>query len=184
MRQRILDAAREEFLLSGFARASMRAIAAQAGMTVGNIYLYFAGKEQLFDALVGDTVRQVHTLMQLSSASDEGLRWLADGLHSVFMRNRVEFLILISRSDGSKYENLKETIIDFARRKLPEQFHHPDNEGLFSPVAVALIEGLLDIFNHCPDDEAKLTADLYRFLNYMLTGLVTRRRTEVLPCED
>ena len=38
MRQRIVEAARDEFFQSGYARASMRAIAQQAGMTVAEIF--------------------------------------------------------------------------------------------------------------------------------------------------
>lgn len=51
-KERILDAARAEFLEKGFQGASMRAIASAAGMTTGAIYGYFSSKEDLFDALV------------------------------------------------------------------------------------------------------------------------------------
>lgn len=175
-----MEAAREEFLLSGYARASMRAIAAQAGMTVGNIYLYFSGKEQLFDALVGETVEQLRVLMRMTSASDESIRELAEGLHRMFIQSRVEFLLLTTRSEGSKYEPLKETIIDFARRRMPEQFGHGELSGLYGPLSVALIEGLLFIFNRFEGDEARLTQDLIQFLNYMLCGLLRRERKEAV----
>lgn len=40
----IVNAAREEFLVRGYRDASMRLIAAAAGMSAGNIYKYFRSK--------------------------------------------------------------------------------------------------------------------------------------------
>lgn len=173
-KQRIIDAALDEFLISGYDKASMRSIAAQAGMTVGNIYLYFTGKEQLFDALVGEPVAKLRRMMEMQ-ASDEGLRRLAMDLHQIFIERRVEFLILISRSEGSPYQGLKRDIIEFAKRKLARQFGNGTDERRFSPIAVALVEGLLDIFHQSTEaDDADLGEDLYLFLNYMLSGLTGR----------
>ncbi len=46
-RDQILDAARTCFVRSGFHAASMQDICAQAGMSPGNLYRYFASKEAL-----------------------------------------------------------------------------------------------------------------------------------------
>lgn len=48
----ILDAALAVFAEKGFAAARMEDISRRAGVTKGTIYLYFAGKEALFKALV------------------------------------------------------------------------------------------------------------------------------------
>lgn len=50
--ERILPAAKEEFLEKGFEQASMRSIAAKAGMSAAGLYRHFADKEALFAALV------------------------------------------------------------------------------------------------------------------------------------
>ena len=176
-KQRIIDAALDEFLDRGYGHASMRAIAAQAGMTVGNIYLYFTGKERLFEALVGETVEKLRWMMAMQDASDESLRWLALRLHGIFLEKRVEFLILITRSEGSPYRGFKEEIIDFAARKLEEQYGTGESNLRFHPVSVALIEGLIDIFHRFPS-EGHLTDVLYFFLNHMLSGLTAREPTE------
>lgn len=49
-RARLLQAAREQFLRQGYRAASLRAIAAQAGVDVMLIRRYFGSKEQLFTA--------------------------------------------------------------------------------------------------------------------------------------
>ena len=173
MRQRIVEAARDEFFQSGYARASMRAIAQQAGMTVGNIYLYFPGKEQLFDAIVGETVRQIQEITRLPSANNDTIRKMADALRAPFVQNRVEFMILVTRSSGSKYENYKQMLITLAQRRMREEFVARGYEALYDPLAVAIMEGLMEIFRTYDGDEKRLEQSLVCFLNYMLGGLLS-----------
>lgn len=51
-RTQVIEAARECFRVSGFHGASMAQIAAEAGMSVGHIYRYFANKEAVIAAIV------------------------------------------------------------------------------------------------------------------------------------
>jgi AcrR family transcriptional regulator len=57
--RRILDAAREHFHAQGLERASVDAIAADAGVSKMTIYSHFASKEGLFEAVVRDRTDQV-----------------------------------------------------------------------------------------------------------------------------
>ena len=50
-RQRIIDAAREEFLARGVSRTTMEHIAASAGVTRGAVYWHFSNKTELFQAM-------------------------------------------------------------------------------------------------------------------------------------
>jgi TetR/AcrR family transcriptional regulator, mexJK operon transcriptional repressor len=54
----ILIAARQAFLDSGFGSVSMDAIARLAGVSKATVYAHFAGKEELFGAVVGDVCRR------------------------------------------------------------------------------------------------------------------------------
>lgn len=58
-RQRLLDAALAEFAEHGIAGARVDRIAAQANSNKAQIYHYFGGKAQLFDAVYGSIVRRV-----------------------------------------------------------------------------------------------------------------------------
>jgi AcrR family transcriptional regulator len=51
-RQQIIDGARRVFMRLGFDAASMNDITREAGVSKGTIYVYFASKEELFEALV------------------------------------------------------------------------------------------------------------------------------------
>jgi TetR/AcrR family transcriptional regulator, mexJK operon transcriptional repressor len=50
----ILGAARREFLKSGFGAVSMDAIAREAGVSKATVYAHFAGKEELFGAVISE----------------------------------------------------------------------------------------------------------------------------------
>jgi len=51
-RRQIMDGARRLFLTQGFDGASMNAIAEEAGVSKGTLYVYFESKEELFEAIV------------------------------------------------------------------------------------------------------------------------------------
>src|SRR6201992_2964390 len=55
-RRQILDGARKLFLDLGFDGASMGEIARAAGVSKGTLYVYFADKNRLFEAIVEEEV--------------------------------------------------------------------------------------------------------------------------------
>lgn len=57
-RKQIMDGASRMFLAQGFDAASMGAIAREAGVSKGTLYVYFKSKEDLFEAIVEDQRRQ------------------------------------------------------------------------------------------------------------------------------
>lgn len=58
-RKRILEAARKEMLRVGYQKASMRRIAADAGVTAGALYKHFKGKEEIFEAICDGVIAQL-----------------------------------------------------------------------------------------------------------------------------
>jgi AcrR family transcriptional regulator len=57
-RRQILDGARQVFMDLGFDGASMNEIARAAGVSKGTLYVYFADKSRLFEAIVEDEALQ------------------------------------------------------------------------------------------------------------------------------
>ena len=72
-REQILDAARRCFLRDGFHETSMQDLFAEAGLSSGAFYRYFAGKDELILAIAQDNFRDVvamiHTVAQESDGS-------------------------------------------------------------------------------------------------------------------
>jgi AcrR family transcriptional regulator len=62
-RARLLEAAEEVFTDLGYHDASIVKIAEAAGVAPGTFYLYFAGKQEIFDELVEDLNRRVRRAM-------------------------------------------------------------------------------------------------------------------------
>ena len=71
--ERILEAARHEFVGKGFKSASLRNIVKEAGVTTGAFYGYFTSKEELFDALVGE---KYETFMGMYRSTQEDFKRL------------------------------------------------------------------------------------------------------------
>lgn len=69
-KQRIIEAAREHFMRDGYEQATVRRIAANAGVDVAMVYYFFGNKEGLFSAAVLDVPE--HPLHQLAMLLDEG----------------------------------------------------------------------------------------------------------------
>lgn len=57
-RRQIVEGARRAFLANGFDAASMNEIARAAGVSKGTLYVYFKSKEELFEALVEEQIRE------------------------------------------------------------------------------------------------------------------------------
>ncbi|HML46704.1 MAG TPA: TetR/AcrR family transcriptional regulator [Clostridia bacterium] len=174
VKQRILDAAVQEFLVSGYQHTSMRTIAAQAGMTVGNVYLYFSGKEALFKALLDPVLLEVERLIQYKRGDDQAITPEAFAefpkeLCEIFLEHRHSFLILLDGSAGSPYEHYREHLRLSARLRIQEALATLDpcsatDEPLMDAVTTALIEGLLRIFTQHAQDSEALQSLLQRFL--------------------
>ncbi|GAA2113073.1 TetR/AcrR family transcriptional regulator [Actinomadura alba] len=62
-RRRLLDAAEEVFAAYGHQEASIVKITETAGVAQGTFYIYFEGKQQIFDELVTDLNRRVRRAM-------------------------------------------------------------------------------------------------------------------------
>ncbi len=67
-RELVLDAARAAFFELGMDRASMREIAQRAGYTPGAIYSYFASKEEMYGALLAESLERLNAAVQQSLA--------------------------------------------------------------------------------------------------------------------
>jgi AcrR family transcriptional regulator len=70
--EEILAAALESFAAKGFAATRIEDVAARAGISKGTLYLYFAGKEELFKAVVRQALLPNIARIEALAASFEG----------------------------------------------------------------------------------------------------------------
>ncbi len=115
--EQIMTAARQEFLTYGFAEASMRRIAAAAGMSAAGLYKHFPSKEEMFSALVEPAFQGLMALYRHEEAVElEALnagivtqKWETGGEARLAMNYIYDhldaFKLLICKSQGTRYES-------------------------------------------------------------------------------
>jgi AcrR family transcriptional regulator len=67
-RAHVLDAAREAFVELGLEGASLREIARRAGYTPGALYSYFQSKEEVYGALLGESLDRLQAAVAVAPA--------------------------------------------------------------------------------------------------------------------
>lgn len=113
---KILESARKEFLENGFEKASLKDICEGAGVTTGALYKRYKGKEDLFAAVVEQTVQELYAVAKQrgnrdpAALSDEELMkcWDMDGPDMMwwfrFLYERHDdFTLLLTCAEGTRY---------------------------------------------------------------------------------
>ncbi len=91
-RRAILQAARQVFARKGYDPATLEAVAREAGLAKGTLYLYFRDKEDLFFQVVLATLEDLQDCIREQGQRQEGalrkLRAVAAGQFTFFLRHR------------------------------------------------------------------------------------------------
>lgn len=134
-RTRILDAAERRFARSGFQRTTVNDVAAEAGMSPGNLYRYFDSKDAIVGALVERCRAEVAAdFAQLDSADD-----LLAAIDLLFRRHFAEttldraLLCLEICTESARNRILgdsRQHFVDFARTRLTALFERAQRRGL------------------------------------------------------
>ncbi len=123
--ERIMTAAKAEFLEKGYEKASIRTIAAAAGITSAALYRHFADKEAMFAALVQPTLDELavwcakmeerdYLLLenhQLEAMWEDGAD-MAVFLDFIYNGHFDEFKLLLCCSAGTAQANFLEQFIE------------------------------------------------------------------------
>lgn len=126
-RELLLQSAKKEFLERGYTKASLRTICRNAGVTTGALYFFFQNKEDLLKSLVTPPLEGLmeiiseHMSYELETgaefvSADENSADIAAAKEIVrFMYGYYdEFLILLTKSQGSEYEDIADKFADMA----------------------------------------------------------------------
>lgn len=179
IRENIVSSAKQEFLNKGYSKASMRDIASQAGITVGNIYRYYDSKELLFDSIVNPAFEKLNELInsiQLEKIpnADYDLYIKERNLFSDYFLNMLqahkeEIIILIRCSEGTKYKETKSHFAKTIENKVGSfvfdsfegQTKENDNSLMARVISKNVVDGLTEIvFHNGFNDMEKLKSDV------------------------
>lgn len=173
----LLEAGKQEFLKKGYLGASMREIAAAAGVTTGALYRYYTDKEALFEALVEKPSRELQEryrerqqsfaaqplkaqLQSMRQVSDSAADWMISYLYDHFDA----FKLIACHAAGTRYEYYIDTLIEIeaeSGRRLIDRMREagmPAQEldgGLIHILSGALFNGVFETVRHdMPRDKA------------------------------
>lgn len=128
IRNNIIAAALKEFTEKGYHDASMRVIAANAGVAIGNVYRYFKNKDELFNSIVEPVYTRftsmVFDLYQTQDSMPEMhllTEDITDKIMEFYAVHETELLILIDKSKGSKYEDIKDELISLVNFRIKSE---------------------------------------------------------------
>jgi len=162
VKEKIYQAAIEEFYKKGFLKAKMQDIAKKARISVGLTYSYYNNKEDLFAAIVEPIYKEIIYSIENEEERDSEIGDPANLFEqeSAFIlqllrQKRKIFLILIDCSKGTRFEKAKEQIINVTKEHIKRQLSPRVNDQLFKIdeafyhiLANNFIEGLLEIARH------------------------------------
>jgi AcrR family transcriptional regulator len=131
---RIIESAKIEFLANGFEKASLKTICDNAGITTGALYKRYKGKEDLFCAVVADTVEALNVFVEqrssvpVCSLSDAMLvkAWeMGESMLEWFRflyQHQNGFKLLISGAVGTRYANFQHDFVEIMTTKTYDYF--------------------------------------------------------------
>lgn len=168
-RDRILESAKKEFVNVSFQKASLRRIAADAGVTTGSIYRYFSSKDDLFYAIVGPAQEAFFALHQsfseqafASAAQDGGYDKQSESTQIMAMLDMVyadfdAFYLSIACAEGSVHDDFQkrfvahEEQVTFTYLETMKQAHAsswPVNRDAIHAAVEATVAAMLEPIRH------------------------------------
>lgn len=122
-----MNAGRREFSRKGFAKASMRSIASEVGVGVGNLYNYFPSKDSLFCAVLAPLTSSIYagfehhhgnTADAMNMLKEDYLVSTVSEYLNILRGNRSLMKILLFGAQGSSLEHFKAEFTDKATEQV------------------------------------------------------------------
>lgn len=189
-KKKLLESAKKEFLEKGFTGASLRTIAANAGVTTGAMYRHFKDKNAFFCALVDNAITATKNVIMLADPKNhekltpeqmqehiEFEKKSTDDFLNYMYENFDAFTLLLRKSAGSTHEHFQEDICDLYTKNCEKTFAWMYEQKIatkqVSPMTIhfmasTIINAFCDIILHnMTQKEAKeYISDIMEFTSY------------------
>lgn len=185
IRDNIRLSAINEFKEKGYETATMRAIALGAGISVGNLYRYYKNKDCLFEEIVSSVYKhittQTHNNCKLEFIDINLMEHveLIERIINARKGRRDELYILLEKSKGSKYQDVKGQIIKHLEKQFNEIIMTCVNidkeivkgETFAKAVATSLIEGVCTIIRECKDEKS-FVENIIQYVEFTIKSML------------
>ena len=172
IKDRIIVAAIEEFKANGYSNASIRNIANNAEISLGNIYRYFTNKEALYLAVINPFMESFHDAIQNKlNFHNQNPVELAATLAGILTQHADEFII-IRQGNTCHYNTFIAFLVQIISVKINEYLQTVDqaagdkvtNPALCEAVAEGFLVSLFKTFQSETDIEV-----LERYIRELVT---------------
>ncbi|MBQ3162047.1 MAG: TetR/AcrR family transcriptional regulator [Oscillospiraceae bacterium] len=180
-REKLIESAKAEFMEKGYNKASLRSICAKAGVTTGALYFFFEDKADLFKAIVGNAVDGLFEIMLAHFDEDEDIVAGTDAddmddyiddhsevaqllIHHIYSNYDAAILVL-TKSQGSEYENIVDKIVDVTESKSIEMMgkitaktgkNKKLNKYMLHLIIHIVVDSFVQLVIHEPDEKKAL----------------------------
>ena len=187
-REKLIDSARREFMEKGYNKASLRKICADAGVTTGALYFFFEDKEALFGATADGPYNELIAILKSHFEEDEALMEQSydaeEGDHDAFVEELVHHLyqnydvfhMLLTKAQGSKYENAVDDLADILDEtytkmsaKMGSHFGGKVNKQMVHWLTHMILDAFIHMITH-EKDEKKALAHIKKVMNFITKG--------------
>ncbi|MBO5081432.1 MAG: TetR/AcrR family transcriptional regulator [Lachnospiraceae bacterium] len=187
-REKLIDSARREFMEKGYNKASLRKICADAGVTTGALYFFFEDKEALFGAIADGPYNELIAILKSHFEEDEALMEqpydAEEGDHDAFVEELVHHLyqnydvfhMLLTKAQGSKYENAVDDLADILDEtytkmsaKMGSHYGGKVNKAMVHWLTHMILDAFIHMITH-EKDEKKALAHIKKVMNFITKG--------------
>lgn len=193
-RELLMESGKKEFLEKGYMKASLRKICADAGVTTGALYFFFKDKEDLFGAIAEPPLKELTDILNGHFSADAeaiSQEHSIDGInahelvdHNEFVIRLVHhvysnydaFILLLTKSQGSKYENSVDTLVDTIEQfylalseKIGAHYGARVNRYMLHWLTHMMVDSFIHLITHECDEE-KAAQYMTKIMTFILEG--------------
>lgn len=155
IKENIIAAAIEEFKSHGYADASIRNIANNAEISLGNIYRYFTNKEALYFAVINPFLANVKQVIEHDIVFENSDMKQASEILVEFLVAHSDELLIIRKGNSIHYEtfigymveSISKKIREMLERSFPEIDEKIKNPDFYNAIAEGFLTSLFKILS-------------------------------------
>jgi len=193
-REKLLKSAMAEFSEKGYMKASLRKICADAGVTTGALYFFFKNKNDLFSAIVDPPLKEISRLLEEHYLHDADefqygspevmtveyqleTHGEMDGIVEYLYKYRNVFTLLLTRAQGSEYENAVDMMVEMtekgyrisAEKMLEKMEGYHIDEYMLHWQSHTNVDAFIHLLTHESDVE-RAKKHMKRIMEYLVRG--------------
>lgn len=136
----------------GYENTKISNIATESNVSVGNIYRYYKSKEEIFYSIAPESVLENlksilinKVILAQNKTADEmeslnNFHLINEEFIDYIIKNREQVLIMFNGSKGTRYEGIKDEIINYIIENVKEHYSKENNKIIYDSINYKIIK--------------------------------------------